>query len=673
MTDVNNEKICFKCEQPTEKGNRIVLVELGRRLVCRDCFEKHEEEFVIEVIKKNLGNMKGIPSPFESQQVDVDSFLDNLNEEVKGNFDPVLFRDEELERVVQILLRKTKNNPVLIGEAGVGKTKVASLLAYNIVKGKIPRLKGYTVYSLNIASLMSGTKYRGEFEAKVKALIEEMDSKSILFMDEMHLIMGAGGSSSSDIDFANLLKPYLTQGKLKVMGATTLSEFRRVEKDPAFTRRFQSVKVNPLNEEQTLVILEKLCPIFESHHGVKVSPECLKEIVELTGEYIQDRFFPDKAIDVLDEACSLVSLQQNGLPTEEVKDLEKKFEELISTLDIKGSEAIQKELNDIKKGRKVNIPIIAEVVEKMTNIPVKQLTAEEKQRLVNLEVELKKRLIGQEEAVRTLARVARRSRVKIKKTDKPAVLFFAGPTGVGKTESAKALAECLFNDEKMMHRFDMSEFMEEHSVAKLIGSPPGYKGEEEGQLTEKVRRNPHSIILLDEFEKAHPKIANIFLQLFAEGRLTDSKGKTVDFKNTIIILTSNIGVGDIQKVVGFGSEPIIGDTVTALKKTFSPEFINRIDETITFNQLTKKNIVEIVELRLKEYQESLLSKGIELKLNDDAKSYLAKEGYSPTLGARPLSRIITKEIEDLVVDHLLLNDDIDTLFITETNGHLQVS
>lgn len=660
------EANCSECKLPKPRNQLMVLVELDERIICIECFEKNEEKLIKEIKDRYLENN------------DVDSFLDNLNEEVLEDFDPVLFRDEELERVVQVLLRKTKNNPVLIGEAGVGKTKIASLLAYNIVKGKIPRLKGYTVYSLNIASLMSGTKYRGEFEAKVQALIKKMDSKSILFMDEMHLMMGAGSSSSSDIDLANLLKPYLTQGKLKVIGATTLSEFRSIEKDPAITRRFLPVKVEPFNEEQTLIILEKLCPIFESHHEVKVSPECLKEIVELSGEYIQDRFFPDKAIDVLDEACSLISLQQDSLPTEEeVEDLEVYFKELISSLDIKNAEVIQKKLNDLKKERMVvpmvNIHIIAEVVEKMTNIPVSQLTTEEKQRLVNLEVELKKRLIGQDEAVRTLARVARRSRVKIKKTDKPAVLFFAGPTGVGKTESAKALAECLFDDEKMMQRFDMSEFMEEHSVSKLIGSPPGYKGDEEGQLTEKVRRNPYSIILLDEFEKAHPKIANIFLQLFAEGRLTDSKGRTVDFKNTIIILTSNIGVGDIQKVVGFGSEPIIGDTVTALKKTFSPEFINRIDETITFNQLTKENIDEIVELRINEYQKSLLSKGIELKLNDDAKSYLAKEGYSPTLGARPLSRIITKEIEDLVVDHLLLNDDIDTLLITETDGHLQVS
>ncbi|MCK2000108.1 ATP-dependent Clp protease ATP-binding subunit [[Brevibacterium] frigoritolerans] len=672
MTNFKENPNCSECKLPKPKHQLMVLMELDERIICVDCFEKNEEKLIDEIKKRYPDTKFGIRNPFESQQVDVDSFLDNLNEEVLEDFDPVLFRDEELERVVQILLRKTKNNPVLIGEAGVGKTKVASLLAYNIVKGKIPRLKGYTVYSLNIASLMSGTKYRGEFEAKVQKLIEKMDSKSILFMDEMHLMMGAGSSSSSDIDLANLLKPYLTQGKLKVIGATTLSEFRSIEKDPAITRRFQTVKVEPLNEEQTLVILEKLCPIFELHHEVKVSPECLKEIVDLSGEYIKNRCFPEKAIDVLDEACSLVSLQR--LPIEEVNDLQHQFVELITTLDIKNAAAIQEQLNDIKKEGLVSSHIVAKVVETMTNIPVTQLTTEEKQNLLNLEVNLKKRVIGQEEAVSTMAKVVRRSRMKVKRLEKPTVLFFAGPTGVGKTESVKALAECLFKDKNMMHRFDMSEYMDKHSVSKLIGTAPGFIGyEEEGQLTEKVRNNPYSIVLLDEFEKAHPEIANVFLQLFGEGHLTDSKGRTVDFKNTIFILTSNIGVGEIQKVVGFGSEPIFGDTITALEKAYRPEFINRIDEVITFNSLSKENIAEILELRLNEYQKSLLSKGIELKLNDDAKRYLVKEGYSPTMGARPLSRIITKEIEDLVVDHLLLNDDIETLFITETNGHLQIS
>lgn len=664
--------VCEKCKDDTK--TELIGIDRLNIMLCRECFEKSEQE--IREKLESSGMMIGamaFGNLFGPDEQNEENFLINLNEEVKDNFEPILFRDGELERVIQILLRKTKNNPVLIGEAGVGKTAIADLLAYEIVNNKIPRLKGYTVYSLNIAAFMSGTKFRGSFEEKFNTLISKLDSKSILFIDEMHLVMGAGGSEQSDIDLSNLLKPYLSKGKLKVIGATTLNEYRIIEKDPAFSRRFLPVKVKPLNSAQTLIVLQNIRSYFESHHGVEVLDESLKTIINLSDEYIHERYFPDKAIDVLDEACSLVSLEQNSIPVKEIKLLETELEQLVNTLDLKNAPDLKQKIAEAKKLKKVNPDHILIAVEKMTNIPVTQLTKEEKTRLKNLESTLKKRLIGQLEAIETLTKAVKRSRLKLKKIQKPTVLFFAGPTGVGKTESVKALAESLFGNEESMIRFDMSEYMEEHSLSKLIGSPPGYIGhEDEGQLTEKIRRNPYSIILLDEFEKAHTNITNLFLQLFDDGRLTDSKGRTIDFKNTIIILTSNIGVKEKQNV-GFGSMPKETKTMEALEKAYPPEFLNRIDEIVTFKQLTEQDIIKIVDIRIKEYQESLKDKGIEFKIEQGAKSYLAKKGYSPTLGARPLARVITREIEDLIVDHILENDKPDSLVVTELEGKLQIS
>lgn len=666
--------VCEKCKNP-EKLEMVIIGDLENKVLCKDCFEEDKKEIFQEIYNKKGAPMMGM-NPMGQQKVNPDDFLINLNELVKENFEPVLFRNTELSRVVQILLRKTKNNPVLIGEAGVGKTAIAELLAHEIVKGSIPRLKEHTVYSLDMSSFMSGTKFRGEFEEKFKALMKKLDSKSILFIDEMHLVMGAGGSSQSEIDFSNLLKPYLTKGKIKVFGATTLNEYREIEKDPAFTRRFQPVKVEPLNAEQTHIILQNLLPSFQDHHGVEVLEDCLELIVELADEYILDRNFPDKAIDVLDEACSLVSINYNTIPAKEIKELETEFNELVSNLNISNSDLLKQKIAETKKLRKVSSDIILTVVENMTSIPVSKLTTEEKSRLLNLENQLSNRLIGQEAAIKTLAKAVRRSRFKLKKKKKPTVLFFAGPTGVGKTESVKALAESLFGSEDAMHRFDMSEYMEEHSISKLIGSPPGFVGhEEEGQLTEKIRRNPYSIVLLDEFEKSHPKVANLFLQAFDDGRLTDSKGRTIDFRNTLIILTSNIGVTE-SRYVGFNSDQqkVNEDkTSSALEKNYPPEFLNRIDEVITFNELKQHDIEKIVDLRINEYQVSLLEKGIELKLEDDAKSYLATKGYSSSMGARPLSRIITREVEDLIIDHMLMNENIHTLVLTEKDGELQIS
>ncbi|MGF7535707.1 ATP-dependent Clp protease ATP-binding subunit [Bacillus mexicanus] len=684
---MKNLETCEICKKEKKELTIVAMPQIEKQMIiCTDCMNNREnilESFIQEHLpnsgQKNIGFLntsiqRKLEDLYKQKETNTNDFLTNLNQQVLKKYDPVLFRENELRKTIQVLLRKTKNNPILIGEAGVGKTAIAELLAFEIEKGSFPRLNDHTVYSLNIASLMAGTKFRGDFEEKFNALIKSLDEKSILFIDEIHLIMGAGSSLDNDMDFANLLKPYLTKGTLKVIGATTLNEFRKIEKDPAISRRFQQIKIEELSSEETLEVLKRVKPLFESHHNVKVSNDCLDTIVSLSKDYIPYRHFPDKAIDVLDESCSLVSMIWNQ---EDLTDLEVEFDMFISSATPpEEAKEIQSTIQDSKI---VNSETVSKVIEGMTNIPVSKVTEEGKERLLNLENELEKRLIGQKEAIRSVSRAVKRSRLKIKKSKNPTVLLFAGQTGVGKTELVKALAESLFGQEDAIIRFDMSEYMEEHSTSKLIGSPPGYVGhEEEGLLTEKVRRNPYSIILLDEFEKAHHKISNLFLQVFDDGRLTDSKGRVIDFKNTLIILTSNIGVQEKSKL-GFN-----GDTneverksskiKEALRSSYSPEFLNRIDELIVFNQLNETDISQILDLRIDEYQKTLLKdQGIELTLDQDAKSLLIEKGFDPAMGARPLARVITSEMEDLIIDHILTNDNLTSIRITQEEGRLQIA
>ncbi|MED2737451.1 ATP-dependent Clp protease ATP-binding subunit [Bacillus toyonensis] len=665
---------CLKCENEINE----VLVLNGKMLpICKDCFEKDPERIMEMTAKANA--FKSMMQGFSGkEEVNSDDFLTNLNAEVAEDYTPVLFRDEELDRITQILLRKTKCNPIIIGEAGVGKTAVAEELAYRIEQGTIPHLKGYTIFSLDLSALMSNTRLRGEFEEKINALLDALDSKSILFIDEMHLVMGAGSGSQNEIDFANLLKPHLSRGKIKIIGATTLDEYQSIEKDPAFNRRFHPVKLTALDKEQALVILKELLPIYEEHHRVSVSDKCLELIVNLSDEYIKNRHFPDKAIDILDEACSTISLKCNEVSANEIKELSNSFNNLVKNIDIPDQQRnnIVKELEIAQSKEqfsKVDEETINLVVEKMTNIPITKINNEEKQHLLRLEDNLNEQLIGQEEAVKTLARAVKRSRLKIKKSKKPTVLFFAGPTGVGKTESVKALNKILYGTEESLIQLDMSEYMDNNSFSKLIGAAPGLIGyDEEGILTKKVRQNPYSIVLLDEFEKAHPSISDLLLQTFSEGRLTDSKGRIVDFSNTIIILTSNLGVQE-KPQVGFGATSAEDKTMKALQAYYKPEFLNRIDEFITFNSLSSEDMIKIVDMKLIDYKTSLSIKGIELKVDENAKSYLAKKGYDPSMGARPLNRIITREMEDLIVDHLIENDECTHLLVEESNGKLKIA
>ncbi|MGN5650600.1 AAA family ATPase [Bacillus sp. Brlt_9] len=665
---------CLQCDNEIKE----VLVFDGKMLpICKQCFDKDPEKYM-EITAKANAIKSMFPGLGGKEEVNPDDFLTNLNKEVAEDYDPVLFREEEIERIIQILLRKNKSNPIIIGEAGVGKTAVVEELAYRIEQGMIPHLKNYTVFSLDLAALMSNTRLRGEFEEKITALLDALDSKSILFIDEMHLVMGAGSGSQNDIDFANLLKPHLSRGKIKIIGATTLDEFQSIEKDPAFNRRFHPVKLASLDKEQTLVVLKQLLPTYEEHHRVSVSDKCLELIVNLSDDYIKNRNFPDKAIDILDETCSTISLKCNETSSSEIKELSSSFNSLVKRIDIPDQQKddILKELEKAQSKSQfaeVDEETIYEVVEKMTNIPITKINNEEKQQLLQLETKLNEHLIGQKEAIRTLAKAVKRSRLKIKKSKKPTVLFFAGPTGVGKTESVKSLNNILFGTSESLIQLDMSEYMGNNSFSKLIGAEPGLIGyDEEGILTKKVRQNPYSIILLDEFEKAHPSVADLLLQVFSEGRLTDSKGRTVDFSNTIIVLTSNVGVQE-KPQVGFGATSAEDKTMKALQAYYKPEFLNRIDEFITFNSLTSEDMIKIVDIKLMDYKTSLSSKGIELNVDENAKSYLAKKGYDPSMGARPLNRIITREMEDLIVDHLIENDECKHLLVEESNGRLLIA
>ena len=609
----------------------------------------------------------------------------------EGKLDPVIGRKEEIQRVIQILSRRTKNNPCLIGEPGVGKTAVAEGLAEKIVAGDVPEiLKNKRVVSLDMASMIAGAKYRGDFEERIKKALEEVKKAGdvIIFIDEIHTIVGAG-SAEGAVDAANILKPLLARGEIQLIGATTLKEYRKyIEKDAALERRFSPVTVNEPTEEEATQILFGLRDKYEAHHNVKITDEAIKSAVELSSRYINDRYLPDKAIDLIDEAASKVRMSSYTEPDsfKELKDkiekLDKEKEEAIRVQDFEKAAKIRdkenakkKELEDAKKEWKTksskNVSTlkeedIANVISSWTGIPVAKVSQSENDKLKNLEENLHKRVIGQDEAVSAVAKAIKRSRMGLKDPNKPIGSFlFLGPTGVGKTELSKALAENLFGSEDALIRIDMSEYMEPHSVAKLIGSPPGYVGyDEAGQLTEKVRRKPYSVILFDEIEKAHPDVMNMLLQVLDDGRLTDSQGRTVNFKNTVIIMTSNVGAKLItdKKTLGFIEEKENGekeyqdikkDVMGELKKEFKPEFLNRIDEIIVFHKLEDNQIRKIVDIMINNVGKLLKEQGIKLTVDENAKDLVAKKGTDKTYGARPLKRAIQTMVEDKIAEAML--------------------
>lgn len=609
----------------------------------------------------------------------------------EGGLDPVIGREEEMQRVIQILSRRSKNNPCLIGEPGVGKTAVVEGLAQNIVSGMVPdSVLNKRVVTLDLSGMVAGSKYRGEFEERIKKVLAEVKKAGniLLFIDELHTIIGAGGAEGA-IDASNILKPSLARGEIQLIGATTIEEYRKyIEKDAALERRFQPVTVEEPDEEQAMAILTGLRPQYEAHHHVKITDEGIRAAVQMSERYINDRNLPDKAIDLMDEAASRVRLGSFKTP-KQMKETEQRIRELDIILEeaVRGlrlgdakaareekEELLKRHAKQIKKYHKdaekkeplVNENEIAEVVSSWTKIPVKKLTADESAKLAKLEKTLHKRVIGQEEAVSAVAKAVRRGRVGLKDPNRPIGSFlFLGPTGVGKTEISKALAEAVFGNEQAMIRVDMSEYMEKHSVSKMVGSPPGYVGYDEGgQLSEKVRRNPYSVVLFDEIEKAHPDVFNILLQVLDDGHITDAQGRKVDFKNTIIIMTSNAGAQSIvsPKHLGFGSqddekqnyEYMKQGVMEEVRRIFKPEFLNRIDETIVFHALTKEDMKQIVTLLAKTLVERCRTQmEIELHIRDSVKAYIVETAYDPKYGARPLRRMIQSKIEDALAEEIL--------------------
>lgn len=647
------------------------------------------ESYTQEKKQKNMASIENINASLPEELRDMG--VDITARARAGKMDPVIGRKKETERIIEILCRKTKNNPVLIGEAGVGKSAVVEGLAQAIVKGEVPELlKGKTIFSFEIGSLMAGTKFRGSMEEKLKNAVEAIiaNKNIIVFIDEIHMLAQAGGKDG-EIGPADMLKPYLARGEMQTIGATTTDEYRKfIEKDKALERRFQPIYVQQPTEEDTISILKGLRDSYEAFHKIKITDEAIESAVSLSVRYIMDRSLPDKAIDLIDEASSRAKVGASAIPPE-IKELEDELKQLEiqkneasrnedyeKANDFKASISIIKDrlenmrsnwlkANDGQMG-KITAEDIAKVVSSWTNIPVSKLTETEKDKLMNLEKLLHKRVIGQNEAVVAVSKAIRRARAGLKDPKRPIGSFiFLGPTGVGKTELTKALAEALFDDENAVIRIDMSEYMESHSVSKLIGAPPGYIGHDDGgQLTEQVRRKPYSVVLFDEIEKAHPDVFNILLQVLDDGRLTDSQGRTVNFKNTIIILTSNVGVQDLPKnqtKLGFGTSSDDDKNLTtkesltkALQSKFKPEFLNRIDVVVVFDWLTKEDIVKIANIMIANVNKKLQDKNITLKFTNGAMKEIFEKGYSSTYGARPLKRFIEQNIEDNLAEEILM-------------------
>lgn len=643
----------------------------------------------------------------------LDEFGRDLNQLAReGKIDPVIGRGTEIERVIQILSRRTKNNPVLIGEPGVGKTAIAEGLAQKIVEGKVPELlKDKRVVSLQLGAMVAGAKYRGEFEERLKKVMEEIRAAQnvILFIDELHTLIGAGAAEGA-IDAANILKPALSRGELQAIGATTINEYKKhIEKDAALERRFQPIIVGEPTPEDAVMILKGIRDKYEAFHRAKITDDAIEAAVKLSHRYITDRFLPDKAIDLMDEAASRVRIHAFAMP-DDLKKLEQKLQKIqaekeaaISTQEFEQAAKLRDEEQHLQEtlaerqkqwkqqGRDVitvTADDIADVVAGWTGIPVRKMAQAESERLLNLEEILHQRVIGQHEAVSAVARAVRRARAGLKDPKRPSGSFiFLGPTGVGKTELARALAEAIFGDENAMIRLDMSEYMEKHTISRLVGSPPGYVGYEEGgQLTDAVRRKPYSVILLDEIEKAHPDVFNMLLQVLEDGRLTDSQGRTADFKNTIIIMTSNVGAAHLKKehaALGFLSEPKEEDegkkakqkVLDEVKKLFRPEFLNRIDEMIVFSSLTENDLVQIVDIMLQEVANRLSQNGMKLEVTSEAKQELLKEGSDFNFGARPLRRAIQKLVEDEVAEMMLRQEILegDTVLVNKIDAQEKLS
>ncbi len=678
--------------------------------VCNECFQEiqgqlmsggygsaqnNQDSFADKFFQGNGQSYTGTKT--QQQTGNGDGLLDQLGKNVTdaaraGLIDPVIGRDNEVKRVVETLNRRNKNNPVLIGEPGVGKTAIAEGLALKIAEGKVSaKLMNKEIYLLDVASLVANTGVRGQFEERMKQLIQELQSRKnvILFVDEIHLLVGAGTAESSQMDAGNILKPVLARGEMQLIGATTLKEYRKIEKDAALERRFQPIIVKEPSADEAIQILNGIKSRYESFHEVRYSEEAVKAFVTLSQRYIQDRFLPDKAIDLMDEVGSRLNLSN---AEKDSNSIQQKIDEVVSEKEQAAEKEdyeraanlryqeiqLQKQLETAKNDEQVvdvDLADIQLIIEEKTGIPVTKLQTDEQEKMKNIAENIGTKVIGQPEAVNKVAKAVRRSRAGLKSKYRPIGSFlFVGPTGVGKTELTKALAEELFGSRESLIRLDMSEYMEKHAVSKIIGSPPGYVGHEEaGQLTERVRRNPYSILLLDEVEKAHPDVQNMFLQIMEDGHLTDSHGRTVSFKDTVIIMTSNAGTGVKEVNVGFNKDAHESvSTLENLSDYFKPEFLNRFDGIVTFNELAEDHLIAIVDLMLAELEERIEENDITITVSDDAKRELARLGYDRRFGARPLRRVIQDKIEDQLTDMILEDETVNAVQVDVANGEIVV-